>query len=140
MEDGRKHIVLTVSILWQIWKVRNDWCFNRKRKEERLVINKALDEWHEFEECNEFRTEERSRTQTEERINNCWRPPDPRTICINTDAAVHKATKASGRGMVARNYLGNILAAEAHVDRYSGLVQIEEAKAIREALILARTI
>ena len=41
-DKGEDHIILTVNILWQIWKSRNAICFNDKRKDPLMVVTKQL--------------------------------------------------------------------------------------------------
>ena len=41
-DKGEDHIILTVNILWQIWKSRNAICFNDKRKDPFMVVTKKL--------------------------------------------------------------------------------------------------
>ncbi|XP_071914135.1 uncharacterized protein [Coffea arabica] len=43
---------VTINILWQIWKARNEREFNQKEREPHKIIEKALKEWREFEEVN----------------------------------------------------------------------------------------
>lgn len=48
--NGQDHIALTVHILWQIWKARNDWEFQLKQRSPAHKIQKAHKEWIEYEE------------------------------------------------------------------------------------------
>lgn len=50
-ENRENHITFTVNLLWQNWKSRNDIRFNGKRKKPRLIINKAMSEWLEYQGC-----------------------------------------------------------------------------------------
>ncbi|XP_027072055.1 uncharacterized protein [Coffea arabica] len=43
---------VTINILWQIWKARNEREFNQKEREPHKAIEKAQKEWREFEEAN----------------------------------------------------------------------------------------
>ena len=45
---GADHIVLTVNILWQLWKARNDSIFNGKHQHPCEIVQKAQSEWIEF--------------------------------------------------------------------------------------------
>lgn len=47
--QGKDHITLTGYILWQIWKERNNFQFNLKRRESIGIVNKAWQEWMEYE-------------------------------------------------------------------------------------------
>lgn len=42
--DGMKHTEVTVNLLWQIWKNRNNHGFNQEERSGREVISKALQE------------------------------------------------------------------------------------------------
>ena len=46
---GQDQVNLTINILWQIWKARNNREFNHKEKEPFKIIEKALKEWTEFD-------------------------------------------------------------------------------------------
>ena len=46
--EGRDHIVLTINILWQVWKSRNSIQFNREGRCPGETVNKALLEWLEY--------------------------------------------------------------------------------------------
>nr|XP_027101745.1 uncharacterized protein LOC113722690 [Coffea arabica] len=48
--EGWQHISLSVHILWQIWKARNELEFNGKKKEPWKTIQKAHQEWLEMVE------------------------------------------------------------------------------------------
>ncbi|XP_027166037.1 uncharacterized protein LOC113766004 [Coffea eugenioides] len=49
--EGNKHISLTANILWQIWKGRNAKEFNAKQYPPLRIIQKAQEEWLEYEEA-----------------------------------------------------------------------------------------
>ena len=40
--EGKDHIVLTVTILWQIWEARNQFHFSKERRGPKQIINKAM--------------------------------------------------------------------------------------------------
>ncbi|XP_071924683.1 uncharacterized protein [Coffea arabica] len=48
LKDGREHITLTVEILWQIWKARNEVEFKGKNRHPMEVIRKAIKDWEEY--------------------------------------------------------------------------------------------
>ena len=37
-QDGEDHLALTVNILWQVWKSRNEWEFNNKQRHAMTTI------------------------------------------------------------------------------------------------------
>ena len=49
-KEGREHINLTVEILWQIWKVRNEAEFEGKDRHPMQVIRKAMKDWEEYQQ------------------------------------------------------------------------------------------
>lgn len=40
-----ERIEVTAYILWQTWKVRNAWQFQKKERDPAKIINKAVQEW-----------------------------------------------------------------------------------------------
>ena len=46
-------IKLTVNILWQLWKARNQRVFQLESVDAKLIIDKAQQEWLEFDVANE---------------------------------------------------------------------------------------
>lgn len=40
---------LTAYVLWHMWKARNTWCFRGETWTERETIERACEEWMEFE-------------------------------------------------------------------------------------------
>ena len=76
--EGRNHIVLTVNILWQIWKSRNQVQFNGVRNCPERTANKVVHEWAEYNgvRVGEDKTEEngkrvRGKKRKIERRNGC---------------------------------------------------------------------
>nr|XP_027083655.1 uncharacterized protein LOC113705952 [Coffea arabica] len=59
---GEDQVNLTINILWQIWKARNERKFEYKEKEPHKVIQKAVKGWMEFDEANRGK-ETRKNTQ-----------------------------------------------------------------------------
>ncbi|XP_027083855.1 uncharacterized protein [Coffea arabica] len=52
-ENGRERIILSVNLLWQIWKSRNARQFDENHGDPRMVVEKALREWREYQETQE---------------------------------------------------------------------------------------
>lgn len=55
---NQRRLELTACLLWEIWKMRNQWCFNNVEVSAVEVVDKVLRGWSEFQEC-------RSREQKE---------------------------------------------------------------------------
>ena len=49
-KDGMEHIALTVEILWQIWKAKNEAEFEDKVKHPMAVIRKIVKEWEKYQQ------------------------------------------------------------------------------------------
>ncbi|XP_071918890.1 uncharacterized protein [Coffea arabica] len=47
-EKGNERISLTINLLWQIWKSRNDKQFNGHGRDPLVAANKAVMEWQEY--------------------------------------------------------------------------------------------
>ena len=45
-----EHIVLTANILWQIWKARNKMAFEQQRSGANDIVQRAQQEWLEYED------------------------------------------------------------------------------------------
>nr|XP_027120691.1 uncharacterized protein LOC113737705 [Coffea arabica] len=137
-EGGRDHIVLTVHILWQICKARNDKLFNNNSRDPMAVVNKAVMEWNEYQLAQEEGTVEVGQKLGEAEVKRGWERPQGNWIKINTDAALHKKTCKAGWGIVARDRNGMLLGAWACPTTKCAEAQVEEALAIREAMVVAK--
>mgnify|MGYP004702503179 CR=1 FL=1 len=87
-EQGREHITLTVNILWQIWKSRNNIQFNNRSSEPLGVVNKALREWNEFQLAQEGGAKHVNLAMGEQVKGRRWEVPQAGWIKLNTDATV----------------------------------------------------
>ena len=45
--EGQSHIELTTYVLWQIWKVRNEWQPISKHKHPMKIVQKEQEDWYE---------------------------------------------------------------------------------------------
>lgn len=43
-----ERIEVTAYILWQTWKARNDWQFQREEGDAAVIIEKVAQEWQEY--------------------------------------------------------------------------------------------
>ncbi|XP_071938995.1 uncharacterized protein [Coffea arabica] len=102
---------LTINILWQIWKARNDREFNHKEKEHSKVIEKALKEWIEFEEANKGKDSRKSTQETELQQ---WNDQDQNESHAGLILKIHTSTDkrqaAVGIGISATDNMGRLQA------------------------------
>ena len=59
-------------------------------------------------------------------------------VCLYTDAAISAKMIRTGQGIIARNWKGIILRAKGNVHQRKGTASMEEALAIRNALLMAK--
>ncbi|XP_027090212.1 uncharacterized protein [Coffea arabica] len=137
-KEGRSHIALTVNILWQIWKSRNQVQFNEVRNCPGRTASKAVNELSEYQEVRygEVKVAEQGKTQVAE--SSKWVPPPQGFIKLNTDVALEVKDGRIGWGVVARREDGRVVGAWAGGERRNGIPAVEEALAIRKAIIKAR--
>ena len=80
-------IALTISILWQIWKIRNEFQFSNIRKNPMLQFSKSLNDWNEYQESQTADGKQKdlgeAGDEDKRRI-----PPRGNCIRINTDATL----------------------------------------------------
>ena len=114
-KDRREHIVLTVNILWQVWKARNKVQFNREKKCPRMIINQAVQEWQEYELANQKirGAEQETGPQSQDR----WTPPIGGVVMLNTDAATDIKHGKASWGFIARRGDGDIVGAWAGIEK-----------------------
>ena len=137
-KEGREHIELTINVLWQIWKSRNLIQFNREGRCPGLTSNKAVQEWLEFQNVSIVKMEDDEKGRGIERGPVKWEPPPENVICLNTDAAIKQIGAKASWGVVARCMEGKLRGAWAGCEDRRGIPIVEEARAIRHALVLAK--
>ena len=71
-------------------------------------------------------------------VNRGWEKPQDNWIKINTDAALNRKTCKAGWGIVARDRHGKLIGSWACPTTSCAEAKVEEALAIREAMVLAR--
>ncbi|XP_071920735.1 uncharacterized protein [Coffea arabica] len=135
--EGRTHIELTVHILWQIWKSRNQIQFNNDWKCPGIVVGKAMQEWREYAEV--FNEVDGQEYDGQEEVYGAgkWSPPPQHFICLNTDAALSHKDGKIGWGVVARCSRSKLLGAWAGSEQRCGDPTVEEARAIRKGMTIA---
>ena len=79
--------------------------------EEITVVRKAQQEWMEFKEAVELEGRSGIAETTPNQHGRSWKPPIEGVYKINTDAAISSQMIRTGKGIVARNWKGEILKA-----------------------------
>ncbi|XP_027122249.1 uncharacterized protein [Coffea arabica] len=139
MIRGREEqINLTVNILWQIWKGRNEREFNQKDKEPHKIIEKASMEWMEFEEANKGRKERRSIQEigVQQRTELNHVVGDMR-ILLKIHTQMDKDHHTVGIGIMATEHSGLLHVAWALRERMTGDPLQDQAEAVKLALMNA---
>ncbi|XP_071901099.1 uncharacterized protein [Coffea arabica] len=136
--EGKTHIALTVNILWQIWKDGNQIQFNGVSNCPGRTVSKAMHEWVEYNEVRDG--EAKTDANREHRVTklNSWHPPPLGVSKLNSDAAVEQNFRRIGWGVVARKEDGAVARVWARGAGREGNPTLEEALAIREAIIKAK--
>ncbi|XP_027068582.1 uncharacterized protein [Coffea arabica] len=138
-KEGKQHIALTANILWQLWKDRNELEFEGKEKDGIKVVQKASNEWMEFEEAG---TGKEARSTSEIDAADARQREEGMEVrdLMELHIATQKATEGHkmGIGVVAKLNGTRIIADWVLVDRTSLLKIQDEAAAMRLALIKVR--
>ena len=129
---------LTINILWQIWKARNDREFNHKEKEPFKIIENALKEWTEFDEANKGKESRKSTQETELQQ---WNDQDQNEshsgLTLKIHTSLDKGQAAVGIGISATDNMGRLQAIWALREWSSGDTLQDQAVAVRLALLKA---
>nr|XP_027123998.1 uncharacterized protein LOC113740655 [Coffea arabica] len=129
-QDGEEHLGLTVNILWQVWKSRNEWEFNNKQRHAMTTIKKAQEEWMEF--CEAYKQKEQVST-AETTANQMPRIEEENAEVIQVKiAALSKPnSKEVGIGVTTMTEGNVIVAAWAIHEKSYNCPQLDEAEAIK---------
>ncbi|XP_027066157.1 uncharacterized protein [Coffea arabica] len=142
-------LVALQSNLWRWWeaviqsaresegKARNKLTFQSEIVDAKVIVDKAQQEWIEYEAANESDTRAKLSLEMEGRVQQRWEPPKEGTMMINTDAAISTKMVRSGLEIIARNWHGVIVKAKGITERRKGEAATEETLAIRGALEMA---
>ncbi|KAL3506942.1 hypothetical protein ACH5RR_032324 [Cinchona calisaya] len=87
-DNRRNEIILTMDVLWQIWKARNDVHFNSKRKDPIVAIG----ELGTSQKANEQNSGGEHVSFDQASHNHNWKPPKKGCDNANTDAAQNTST------------------------------------------------
>ncbi|KAE8655466.1 hypothetical protein F3Y22_tig00117026pilonHSYRG00002 [Hibiscus syriacus] len=93
------------SLIWHIWKRRNDWIFNHKFHSIDIVLHRSLN-WAAVYSSNPVAIQSIFGPNNVAEI--CWEPPSMGTDCLNTDGSVDHANRGSAGGVI-RDHLGNFI-------------------------------
>ncbi|XP_027061996.1 uncharacterized protein [Coffea arabica] len=102
-EQGMDRIKLKVNMLWQIWTARNKMTFQTENVDAKLIVDKAQQEWIEYEAENETDTRTNASSEVDRQIQQGWEPPKEGVIKINTDATISAKMVTTSLGIIARN-------------------------------------
>ena len=137
---GEDQVNLTINILWQIWKARNEREFEHKEKEPHKVIQKAVKEWMEFDVANKGK-ETRKNTQGTEILERVEQDQSQRENQARLMIKVHthqdRRQHMVGIEITATDSAGSLQAIWALRERMSGDTKQDQAGAVRLALLNA---
>ena len=129
--EGQDHIALTMDILWQIWKARNETEFEDKDRHPLEAIQKAIKDWEEYHQSQQTvnqvsisRNRNSSRTRAEE--------GNMLNICV--DVGQHKEGQNMGIGITPKNNFNQLFATWKLKDRSTGTIVLHYLQAMKLAL------
>ncbi|XP_027082645.1 uncharacterized protein [Coffea arabica] len=128
----------TISGIGGMWKARNGVQFNREKRCPGQTINKAVQEWFEYRNINSEADRSKGTGDGTAMVGGKWTPPPKGFISMNTDVSLNMQERKVGWGIVARNDDCVLVGAWAVSENRLGDPVVEEATAIRKALIVAK--
>ncbi|XP_027177933.1 uncharacterized protein LOC113777087 [Coffea eugenioides] len=137
MIDGREHIELTMNILWQLWKRRNEWKFNAKQRHPWQTVQNAQQEWQEQatdQSKQKMTLEDAERDEVEVDPEEAGRNESQ----IRISTKVQEQSNRVGMGFIASNFNNQLVAAWALIDKKIGNQMQSTAEAVKMAIIKAR--
>ncbi|XP_027090288.1 uncharacterized protein [Coffea arabica] len=103
------------------------------------VVQKAILEWREYQEAQEAEGElVRFKSGGKEELSG-WKEPSEAWIKINSDAAVNQKEDRAGWGLIARTWQRKIVGAWAVPNTSCSNPKLEEALALRAAMLVAKS-
>lgn len=94
--------------------------------------------WMEFDGVNAKGKSDRRNVISENQQQRQWEPLKEGIVKINIDAPILTHMVRTGKGIIARNWIGKIIKAEGMVEAKRGEAALEEVSAVREALRMTR--
>ncbi|XP_027125094.1 uncharacterized protein [Coffea arabica] len=140
MDHGQYRINITISILWQIWKARNKEVFERINPTSNKIVKKAQEEWIEYELTKETEREEPGNAAMSQQQQQQSRRKTSKegVIKLHIDAVISARMIRTRQGIIARNWIGEIVKAKGIVHQRKSEASMVEALAIRNALVMAK--
>ncbi|XP_027061009.2 uncharacterized protein [Coffea arabica] len=137
---GEDQVNLTINILWQIWKVRNDREFNHKDREPHKIIHKSMKEWMEFDKANKGKISIKNTQETEihqRTVEEQDQNESQSSLLIKVHTHQDKRQAIVGIGITETDSMGQIQAGWALRERMSADPLQDQAVAVRLALLNA---
>ncbi|XP_027150159.1 uncharacterized protein LOC113750373 [Coffea eugenioides] len=132
-QAGDEHLGLTVNILWQIWKSRNEWEFNNNQRHALKTIQTAQEEWIEF--CEVYKDKEQlSTVETAANQFQGVEVEDAEVVQVKIAALRNPNSNEVGIGVTAMSKGNVVVAAWAMHERSYNCPQLDEAEAIKLAM------
>ncbi|GMY12957.1 putative ribonuclease h protein [Fagus crenata] len=120
-------------IAWAIWQRRNALRVNKDADPPDRVYQRAVDRLQEFHHANAKCSSNSTITEVPCR----WFPPPNGVLKVNFDGAMFPNQSAAGLGVIIRNDKGTPLATISRKIAMPASVEVVEAQAAREAVLLA---
>nr|XP_027081023.1 uncharacterized protein LOC113703745 [Coffea arabica] len=132
--EGLEHIALTVEILWQIWKARNEAEFEEKDRHPMEVIRKAIKDWEEYQQAQQMEHHMSiSKTEVAQEDEERLREED-NLLNISVEVGQHAEGQNMGIGVTAENNRSQKCAAWILKERSTGSAVVDNLMAIKLAL------
>lgn len=139
VQGHREEWAAVGSIVWRLWKCRNDVVFNNIAWRPDVACSKAILEASEFLKAVIASNEIRGGMQGDHALEQTkWEKPLRGWVKVNFDGGLDKINKTSGLGIVIRNADGSFRAARAvHIGNLMNPMVLE-GMAARESLVFAK--
>ena len=135
--EGNFHQALTINILWQLWKVKNEKIFNNKYRHPFEIVQKAHLEWLEYTEAQSRDKRVSIQETTSRNEEELYSNDENNLMNIVVEVSQQEEEKPLGIGIVATQG-NNTYAVWAIRERSTGESMLEYAAAIKLTLCKAR--